>query len=156
MPKVPPLIGFKNTNFSNLPQNAEEMTEAEGEDLSITNKKIDEVSNEVEESNDQKSKSEQSENENVIESSSSHESDYINEKSNKYHMNIVQSNENHIRSNSKVKIVVQASDENKKQEDTKVHPFMLESVIEEKRRMSSAIAEREMILSYVATSEAKN
>ena len=41
--------------------------------------------------------------------------------------------------------------EEKKSGDGQVHPFLLEWVVEEKRRKSYAVADREMILSYAAT-----
>lgn len=105
--KVPPLIGLKRSQQQADLQNDDDQTEAEGDNNSITNVKIDEVSNEVEESNDQRSKSEPSEDaEDIIESTSSHESDYINEKSNKYHMNIVESKDGNIRKDLNVKIEV--------------------------------------------------
>lgn len=42
------------------------------------------------------------------------------------------------------------------QENMLVHPFMLEGMVEEKRRRASAVANRDMILDFVNSSQQKD
>ena len=46
--------------------------------------------------------------------------------------------------------------EKKQQEGMLVHPFMVEGKVEEKRRRASAVANRDMILDFINTSQQKD
>lgn len=95
---------------------------------------IEEISNEVD-TNDQKTNT-KGRNDPPTPTSSSNESDYINEENPRYQMNIVQSP------------VVKQLDPEPDPMTVPMHPFMLEAKVEEKRRMSSVIPSIDAILSY--------
>lgn len=98
------------------------------------------MSNEID-TVDQKTKSQKDESSDPV-SSESNESDYIEEHTSRYKMNIVAS-----------PVVKQLDDPVFKfieSNDNKIHPFMLEGVVEERRRMSSVMPSREMILNIVS------
>jgi len=78
-------------------------------------------------------------------SSESNESDYIEENTARYKINMVQTPVVNQLDSPKIA--------NVNIENNQVHPFMLEGMVEEKKRRASAIPNREMILEYALVAE---
>ena len=108
-------------------------------DLFIEHSEIAEMSNEID-TNDQKSKEKNEDHSGPI-SSSSKESDYLEEDTNPYRLGVVASP------------VVKPLDptSSKAEPQNKVHPFMLEGVVEDRRRMSSVVSRNSGVMSMIST-----
>ena len=137
---IPSLFKVKSSNKGEYIDDEEGIIFAHYLGNLMEHSEIAELSNEKEETEHNNAKDEG--NSSCNGSSNSNESDYIETKQN----------------NSNMKIEISPAADNKHHEVkwketsdydvTKIHPFMLEGYVEDRRRKSSAIADREMILSY--------